>query len=93
MEKSARRNTKYSRIETIFKLGHPSKAIAHLKAIVFAKWSVCVKIKKLKKNAKKQSTTTLELFRAKNRSRKRNKYSRNESILKIGHLAKGVQRP
>ena len=35
--KTARKNTKYSRNETILKIGHLAKAIA------FAKWSVCVK--------------------------------------------------
>ena len=43
-KKTARKNTKYSRNETIFKIGHLEKAIAHAKAIAFAKWSVWVKI-------------------------------------------------
>ena len=37
VQKTARKNTKYSRNETILKIGHPQKAIA------FAKWSVWVK--------------------------------------------------
>ena len=36
-KKTARKNTKYSRNETILKLGHHAKAIAH------GKWSVWVK--------------------------------------------------
>ena len=36
-QKTARKNTKYSRNESIFKIGH------HAKAIDFAKWSVSVK--------------------------------------------------
>ena len=36
-EKTARKNTKYSRNETILKIGHLPKTIA------FAKWSVWVK--------------------------------------------------
>jgi len=43
VQKTARKNTKYSRNETILKIGHLAKAIAHAKAIAFAKWSVWVK--------------------------------------------------
>ena len=56
MQKTARKNTKYSRNERILKIGHLAKAIAfvkwsghlakaiaHAKAIAFAKWSVWVK--------------------------------------------------
>jgi len=37
VQKTARKNTKYSKNETILKIGHLAKAIA------FAKWSVWVK--------------------------------------------------
>ena len=37
------KNTKYSRNQTILKIGHLAKGIAHAKAIAFAKWSVLVK--------------------------------------------------
>ena len=37
MQKTARKITKYSRNETILKIGHVTKAIAHAKAIAFAK--------------------------------------------------------
>ena len=43
VQKTARKNTKYSRNETILKVGHLAKAIAHAKAIAFSKWSVWVK--------------------------------------------------
>ena len=43
MQKAARKNTKYSRNETILKIGHLAKAIAQAKAMAFAKWSVWVK--------------------------------------------------
>ena len=46
------------------KIGH------HAKAIAFAKWSVWVKNLKCQKGAKNDSTTTLELLCAKNRSKK-----------------------
>ena len=37
VQKTAPKNTKYSRNETIFKIGHLAKAIAHAKAIAFEK--------------------------------------------------------
>ena len=43
VQKTARKNTKYSSSDTILKMGHFAKAIAHAKAIAFAKWSVWVK--------------------------------------------------
>ena len=46
-KKTGRKNTKYSRNETILKIGHLAKAIAHEKPIAFAKWSVSVKNKKI----------------------------------------------
>ena len=43
VQKTARKNGKYSRNETTLKIGHLAKAIAHAKAIAFEKWSVWVK--------------------------------------------------
>ena len=43
VQKTARKNTKYSTNETSLKIGHLAKAIAHAKSIAFAKWSVWVK--------------------------------------------------
>ena len=43
VQKTAPENTNYSRDETIFKIGHLAKAIAHVKAIGLAIWSVLVK--------------------------------------------------
>ena len=40
VHKTTRKNTKYWRNETISKIGHLAKAIAHAKSIAFAKWSV-----------------------------------------------------
>ena len=42
-KKQIEKNTKYSRNETTLKIGNLAKAIAHTKAIAFAKWSVWVK--------------------------------------------------
>ena len=86
MQKTVRKNTKYSRNETILKINHLAKAIAHAKAIAFEKWSVWVN--KCRKRAKTHSTKTLELFYTKNRSKKKTKHSRIEAIFNIGHLAK-----
>jgi len=43
VQKTARKSIKYWRNETILKIGHLVKAIAHEKALAFAKWSVSVK--------------------------------------------------
>ena len=43
VQKTAPKNTKYSRNETILKISHLAKAIAYAKAIAIAKWSVWVK--------------------------------------------------
>ena len=43
MQKTAPKNTKYSREETILKIGYLAKAIAHAKAKAFAKLSLWVK--------------------------------------------------
>ena len=43
VQKRARKNTKYWRKKTIFKIDHIAKAIADAKSIAFAKWSVWVK--------------------------------------------------
>ena len=42
-QKTAQKNTKYSRNETILKIGHLAKGIAHVKAIAFAEWAFWVK--------------------------------------------------
>ena len=44
---------------------------------------------KMPKTCEKHSAVTLQLFGAKKHS-KNAKYSRNETILKIGHLAKAI---
>ena len=64
VQKTAPKNTKYSRNETILKIGHHAKAIAH------AKSSLWVKNSNSKKHVKILSTNDLELFCAKNRSKK-----------------------
>ena len=64
VQKTAGKNTKYSRNETIFKISYLARAID------FAKWSVGLEKSKGQKRAKNDSTSTLELFCAKNRWKK-----------------------
>ena len=61
VQKTAEKNTIYSRKETILKIGHLAKAID------FAKWSVWVKNSNSQKRVNKDSTSTLELLCGKNR--------------------------
>ena len=84
VQKTAPKNTKYSRNESILKIGHHAKAIAH------ATFSLWVKNQNSKKHVKIHSTNHLELFCAKKPAPKNIKYSRNETILKIGHNAKAI---
>ena len=42
-KKPFKKTPRHSRNETSLKIGHFGKAIAHVKSIAFAKWSVCVK--------------------------------------------------
>ena len=59
VQKTLATNTKYSRNETILKIGHHERAIAH------AKSSLSVKNSDLKKHVKINSTNHFELFCAK----------------------------
>ena len=64
VQETAPKSTKYSRNETILKVGHHAKAIAH------AKSSLWVKNYNSEKHVKMHSLIHLELFCAKNRSKK-----------------------
>ena len=70
VQKTAPKNTKYSRNKTIFKIVHLAKAIAHAEAIAFAELVIFGQKLKMQKNLKNDSTTTLYLVCAKNRSKK-----------------------
>ena len=64
MQKTSWENTKYSRNETILKIGHRAKAIALVKCSVWGKiWSS-------EKHGRNDSLITIELFCGKNRLRK-----------------------
>ena len=64
LQKTAGKNTIYLRNTTIVKIGHLAKAID------FPRWSAWLKNSNGQKRAKKDSTSTLELFCAKNRFKK-----------------------
>ena len=83
VQETALNNTKYSRNETIFKIGHHAKAIAHRNPHFRSK----IKI------PKNMSKSILQIFwscSVQNTAPKNTKYSRNETILKIGHHAKAI---
>ena len=60
LQKTARKNTKYSRNEKMFKIGHLAKSIAFAWAIAFAKYSIWAKIFNCLKHLKIDSVFTLE---------------------------------
>ena len=64
VQKFTPKNTKYSSNESILKISHHAKAIAH------AKSSLCFKNKNAEKDVKIHCTNVLELFCAKNRFKK-----------------------
>ena len=90
MQKTAGKNTKYSRNETILKIGHLAMAIVHAKAIAFEKMvSLGQKLNRPKTCAKRLYKKTRVVL-CKKTAAKNTKYSRNETIFKIGHLAKAI---
>ena len=80
-KKKAPKNTKYSRNESILKIGHPAcKGYSPCKILTFAQ--------KLKFQTTSKSILQIIFSRsAKQTNPKNTKYSRNESILKLGHHA------
>ena len=92
MQKIAWKNTKYSRNETILKIGHLAKAID------FARWSVWLKNSNGQKRGKKDSTSTLELFCAKKRWKKHHVFEKwdhfeNRPSCKMVTLAQKLKWP
>ena len=83
MQETLPKNTKYSRNETILKIGH------HAKAIAFEKSSLPSKIK-IPKNMSKSILQIISSCCVQETLPKNTKYSRNETILKIGHHAKAI---
>ena len=60
VQKTARKNIKYSRNNTMLKIGHLAKSIAFALAIAFAKYSIWAKILNCLKHVKIDSVFALE---------------------------------
>ena len=60
VQKTARKNTKYSRNETMLKIGHLAKSIAFAWAIAFAKYSIWANIFYCLRHVKMYSLFTWE---------------------------------
>ena len=84
VQKTAPKNTKYSRNERILKIGHHAKAIAHLKS------SLWVKKLKFQKTWQNPFLQIISSCSRQKTAPKNFKYSRNETILEIGHHAKAL---
>ena len=82
VQKTAPKNTKYSRNESILKIGHHAcKGYSPCKILTLAQ-----KLK-FQKNMSKSIVEIIWRRSVQKTAPKNNKYSRNESILKIGHRA------
>ena len=85
LQKTAPKNTKYSKNESISKIGHHScKGYSPCKILTLAQK---LKFKKTCQNLFYKSFTVVL---CKKPLQKNNKYSTNESIFKIGHHAKAI---
>ena len=89
MEKTARKNTKYSRNNIILKIGHLAQAKAHEKPKPLQNGQFGSKIKYVKN---KRKTILQEYWNCsvEETDRKNTKYSRNKIILNMNHLAKTI---
>ena len=81
-KKTVRNNTKYARNETVLKISHYAKAIQPMQNLHFES-----KIK-IQKNMLKSLLQIIQRCSPQKTARKNTKYSRNKTILKIGHHAK-----
>ena len=72
------------------KICHLAKAIAHAKAIAFRKMVSLGQKLKMPKTCEKSFYKNIEVVLCKKTARKNTKYWRNETSLKIGHLAKAI---
>ena len=82
LQKTAPKNTKYSRNESILKIGHHAcKGYSPCKILTL------VQKLKFQKTCQNPFYKSFTVVLCKNNAPKNTKYSRNESILKIGHHA------
>ena len=85
LQKTAPKNTKYSTNESIFKIGyHSCKGYSPCKILTLAQ-----KLK-FQKNMSKSILQIIYSCSLQKTAPKNTKYSRNESIFKIGHHAKAI---
>ena len=79
LQKTARKNTKYSKNDTILKIGHHAQAMhnPHFASKI-----------KISKNISKSIPQIIYCYFLQKTARKNTKYSRNETILEIAHHAK-----
>ena len=84
LQKTAPKNTKYSRNKSFFRIRHHAKAIAH------AKSSLWLKKLKFQNTSQNPFYNSFTVVLCKKPLQKNTKYSRNESIFKIGHHAKAI---
>ena len=90
VQKTGRKDTKYSRNETMLKFGLLAKAIAFAWPITCAKYLIWVKKLNCLKQVKINSVFTLEYNPVQKTARKKTKLSRNDTMLKIGHLLEAI---
>ena len=90
VQNTAPKNTKYSRNETFLKIGHFAKTIAHAKAIAVVKNGQFGSKFKNAKNMRKSILQEHYSCCVQKTAPKNTKYSRNETIFKIGHLEKAI---
>ena len=83
-KKTVPKNTKYSINENIFKMGHHAKAIASRKILTWAK-----KLN-FQKTCQNRFYKSFRVVQCKKPLDKHTKYSRNETIFKMGHHANAI---
>ena len=80
VQKNRSKTTKYSRNETMLKICHLAKAI----------YSIWAKNSNFSKTCQNLLGIAIGVILCKNSLGKKVKYSRNKTMLKIGHLAKAI---
>ena len=84
VQKNAAKNIKYSRNETVLKIDHHAKAINPCKILTLGQ-----KLK-FQKTCQNPFYKSSKVVLCKKTAPKQTKYSRNETILKIGHHPKAI---
>ena len=93
MQKTPRKNTKYSRNKRSLKIAHLAKAVANAKAYPLQNGQFGSKIKNAKNMRKIDSTRTIRVVLCKKPLEKTPNIPEMRGTLKIGHLAKAIAHP